>query len=50
MEICYLDRVRNVTRVILMNTRWHTDDLAGRILNSDNYGVWDILRIQAIKE
>jgi hypothetical protein len=43
-------RVRNVTRVILMNTRWHTDDLAGRILNSDNYGVWDILRIQAIKE
>lgn len=42
-------RVRNITRVIIMNTRWRTDDLPGRILESDNFGVWDTLSLQAIK-
>ena len=38
--------------VIIILTRWHEDDLAGRLLNSD-YGEvedWDIIRLPAIAE
>lgn len=36
-------------RVILMMTRWHEDDLAGRLLAREP-GVWKVLRIPAIAD
>jgi predicted phage terminase large subunit-like protein len=36
-------------RVILMMTRWHADDLAGRLLTREP-GEWKVLRIPAIRE
>lgn len=36
-------------RVILMMTRWHADDLAGRLLKQEP-GIWEVLRIPAIRE
>jgi predicted phage terminase large subunit-like protein len=37
-------------RIILCETRWHDDDLAGRILNSDDANRWTILSLPAIAE
>jgi predicted phage terminase large subunit-like protein len=41
--------------IILIQTRWHEDDLAGRLINEMNNGgehadKWDILNLEAIKE
>jgi predicted phage terminase large subunit-like protein len=36
-------------RVILMLTRWHTDDLAGWLLKHEP-GLWKVLRIPAVRE
>lgn len=36
-------------RVVLMLTRWHADDLAGRLLKEEP-GVWNVLRIPAIRD
>lgn len=36
-------------RVLLMMTRWHADDLAGRLLKNEP-GEWKVLRIPAIRE
>jgi predicted phage terminase large subunit-like protein len=36
-------------RVILMNTRWHTDDLSGRLLAREP-GQWSVLSMPAIAE
>jgi predicted phage terminase large subunit-like protein len=36
--------------VILIMTRWNEDDLAGRILNSEGGGQWEVLRIPALAE
>jgi predicted phage terminase large subunit-like protein len=42
-------RLHNNSKVILIMTRWHEDDLAGRLLMEDG-DEWEILRIKAIKE
>ena len=36
--------------VVLTMTRWHEDDLAGRILNSDDAGSWTVVNLPAIAE
>jgi predicted phage terminase large subunit-like protein len=51
------DWYRNVFRtrvwesgaIILVMTRWHEDDLAGRLLR-DNAGEWEVLRLPALAE
>jgi predicted phage terminase large subunit-like protein len=37
-------------RIILCQTRWHDDDLAGRILNSEDGKRWTLLSLPAIAE
>jgi|SRR5579862_1385459 len=37
-------------RIVLCLTRWHDDDLAGRILNSDDRDRWTLLSLPAIAE
>jgi predicted phage terminase large subunit-like protein len=37
-------------RIILCQTRWHDDDLAGRILNSEGATQWTVLSLPAIAE
>jgi predicted phage terminase large subunit-like protein len=37
-------------RIILCQTRWHDDDLAGRILSSDDGKRWTVLSLPAIAE
>lgn len=44
-----MTRASNRFRVILMMTRWHADDLAGRLLKNEP-GEWNVLRIPAIRE
>lgn len=41
-------RLHNNSQELVIMTRWHEDDLAGRILASDTG--WDVLIFQAIKE
>lgn len=36
--------------IVLIQTRWHYDDLAGRILASDNAHEWEVLKPPAIAE
>ncbi len=44
------DRLNPKGCVVLMMTRWHWDDLAGRILEQDKRGLWDVLHLPAIAE
>lgn len=44
-----MTRASNRFRVILMMTRFHADDLAGRLLKNEP-GDWKVLRIPAIRE
>ena len=37
-------------RMILIQTRWHEDDLAGRILASEDGGNWTVLTLPALAE
>jgi predicted phage terminase large subunit-like protein len=37
-------------RVVLIGTRWHQDDLAGRLLSSSSGERWDVVRLPAIAE
>lgn len=37
-------------RVVLCQTRWHEDDLAGRILNGSGAGNWTVLNLPALAE
>ena len=41
-------RLHNRSKQLLTVTRWHEDDLAGRLLNSDTG--WDVISIPRIKE
>lgn len=41
-------RLHNDSQQILIQTRWHEDDLAGKLLKRDND--WDLVVIEAIKE
>jgi predicted phage terminase large subunit-like protein len=36
--------------IILIMTRWHEDDLAGRILNSEDGGQWEVINLPALAE
>lgn len=42
-------RLHKNSKVILIMTRWHEDDLAGRLLMNEP-DQWEVLRLQAIKE
>lgn len=42
-------RLSRFGRVVLMMTRWHEDDLAGRLLKKEP-GVWEVLRVPAIAD
>jgi predicted phage terminase large subunit-like protein len=44
-----MTRASSRFRVVLMMTRWHSDDLAGRLLKEEP-GEWKVLRIPAIRE
>jgi len=44
-----LTRLRPGARVVLIMTRWHTDDLGGRLLAQDHEG-WRCLRLPALAE
>lgn len=37
-------------QLVLVMTRWHEDDLAGRILTSEEGLAWDVLRLPALSE
>ena len=41
-------RLHNRSRKVLIMTRWHDDDLAGRILRTSRPGEWDVLRVPAL--
>lgn len=41
-------RLHNDSRQMVIQTRWHSDDLAGRILNSADGKNWTVLNIPAI--
>ena len=48
-----LARLHNDSRQILIMTRWHEDDLGGRLLDPNinpNYKDWEVLKFEAIKE
>lgn len=42
-------RLSSRARVVLMLTRWHADDLAGKLLQSEP-GEWKVLRIPAVRD
>jgi predicted phage terminase large subunit-like protein len=44
-----LTRLRPNAALVLINTRWHEDDLSGRLLN-DNPDLWKVLKLPAIAE
>ncbi len=45
----FITRIWERGRIILIMTRWHEDDLAGRILESEP-GRWTVLRLPALAE
>lgn len=45
----FLTRLHNSSRQILIQTRWHTDDLAGRLLEREGDS-WTVVSIPAIRE
>lgn len=42
-------RLHNDSKIILIQTRWHEDDLAGRLLEQEP-DEWEVVTLQAIKE
>lgn len=50
----FLSRTNINSHILLLMTRWHPDDLAGRLLKLEgdrrNGGLWDVLRLPAICE
>lgn len=45
-----LTRLEPGAAVILIQTRWHEDDLAGRVLREDRTGRWTVIRLPALAE
>lgn len=41
-------RLSPVGAIIIVMTRWHDDDLVGRILSSDNASLWQVVHLPAI--
>ena len=44
----YRTRLHNDSKTILIQTRWHEDDLAGRILEKES-DKWEVIHLRAIK-
>lgn len=44
-----MTRASDQFRVVLMMTRWHSDDLAGRLMDKEP-GEWNVLRIPAVRD
>jgi hypothetical protein len=49
-DTVFSTRLHNDSQQLLTMTRWHRDDLAGRILKSEDAVEWEILKLPAIKE
>lgn len=45
----FLTRLHNASKQILIMTRWHEDDLAGRLL-ADEPDKWEVVKIPALRE
>lgn len=45
-----LPRTHNDSKIIVIMTRWHEDDLVGRILEQEDAHEWEVIKIQAVKE
>lgn len=45
----FLTRLHNQSKILLIMTRWHEDDLAGRLLEQEA-DQWEVLSIPAIRE
>lgn len=45
----FLTRMHNDSKIILIQTRWHDDDLAGRLLKTES-DAWEVVNIPAIRE
>ena len=43
-------RLHNNSKIIICMTRWHSDDLVGRVLSGSEKDKWTVLHIPAIKE
>jgi predicted phage terminase large subunit-like protein len=41
-------RISALGFIVLVMTRWHEDDLAGRVLRNDKHGNWEILHLKAL--
>ena len=47
----FMTRLHNDSQILITQTRWHDDDLSGRILNKLNKeGEWKIVVLEAIKD
>lgn len=46
----FLTREDGNGAIIVIMTRWHDDDLVGRILNSEGIGEWEVIKFPAIAE
>lgn len=46
----YVPRTHNDSKTIVIMTRWHEDDLVGRILKQEDAHEWKVIKIKAIKE
>lgn len=45
-----ITRMKPAARMLLIETRWHYDDLAGRLLDQPNAGQWRIINLPALAE
>lgn len=43
-------RLQPNSKIILIQTRWHYDDLTGRILENDKNHEWEVIKLKAIAE
>lgn len=43
-------RLQSYSPALVIQTRWHEDDLAGRILASETGSSWDVVRLPAVAE
>lgn len=46
----FLTRLHNNSQILITQTRWHEDDLAGRILKQEDSKEWHILSLPALLE
>lgn len=46
----FFTRLEKNASILITATRWHEDDLIGRILNSEHGDRWEIIKLKAIRE